>query len=123
MKNNIRLFVIVASILFSFAAIAQTTKTVHLDQTPGEFAKKELTLKAGETYVFEVANKGIDHKVGFVIAPKDKLDQKHHVKNAYLSTTISDGEVASSKEVVLEKGEYVYFCPLNPTPKYALKVE
>ena len=70
-----------------------------------------------------MANKGVDHAVGFVIAPKGKTDQDHHVQAAYLSKTIEDGESAKSGEVTLEKGEYVYFCPLNPTPQYKIMVE
>ena len=109
-----------AAILFVFALIsnqaqAQTVKTIKLDQTTGEFNIEALTLKAGE-YVFEIANKGVDHEVGFVIAPKGKTDQKHHIQNAYVQKTIKNGETSSSKTVTLKKGKYVYFCPLNPTP-------
>ncbi len=104
-------------------SFAQEAETVKLDQTPGEFVTKELTLKAGEAYVFEVTNKGVDHEVGFVIAPEGKTDQKNHVKDAYLAKTIKDGETAQSKAVTLEKGEYVYFCPLNPTPQYKITVK
>ena len=95
-------------------------KTINLEQTTGEFTIHALTLSEG-TYVFEVANNGIDHEVGFVLAPKSNPDQ--HIKNAYVQKTINDGESSSSKQVTLTKGEYVYFCPLNPTPKYTITVE
>lgn len=29
----------------------------------------------------------------------------------------------TSKKVILKKREYVYFCPLNPTPQYTLIVK
>jgi hypothetical protein len=29
----------------------------------------------------------------------------------------------TSKKVTLKKGEYVYFCPLKPTPEYTLIVK
>lgn len=102
---------------------AQEATTVQLSQTPGAFETEALTLHADTPYVFEVTNKGVDKAVGFVIAPKGMTDQKNHVVNAYLSKTIKDGETASSKIVQLEKGEYVYFCPLNPTPQYTITVE
>ena len=115
---------LVAGLMMSFATLAQSdVKTVKLEQKPGEFTTKTLKMKSG-TYIFEVSNNNIDHEVGFVLAPKqDKIEAKDHIKQAYLSKTIKAGETASSKKVTLEKGEYVYFCPLNPTPEYTLIVE
>ena len=104
-------------------AFAQKAKTIKLDQVPGEFTKTELTLKAGKEYIFEVTNDGIDHAVGFVVAPKGKTEQENHIPEAYLTQTVEDGQSAQSKVVTLEKGEYVYFCPLNPTPLYSITVE
>jgi len=97
-------------------------ETIKLKQTKGAFNVEQLNLSAG-TYVFEVSNDGVDHEVGFVIAPKGKTDQPNHIKEAYVAKTIKDGETSSSKEVTLAKGEYVYFCPLNPTPQYTIIVE
>jgi len=114
----IMVLAIVASSVF-----AQTAQTVKLSQIPGEFETEEIALKAGQPYVFEVTNNGVDHAVGFVIAPKGKTDQANHVSAAYLSKVIKDGESSTSQEVVLEAGEYVYFCPMNPTPQYSLTVE
>jgi len=96
---------------------------IKLEQTEGEFDKKKLKLKAGTTYQFQVTNKGVDHEVGFVIAPVGMTDQKSHIKEAYLSETIADGKTASSGEVTLAAGEYVYFCPMNPTPQYKIIVK
>jgi len=98
-------------------------QTIKLEQTKGKFNVEQLTLEAGNTYVFEVTNKGVDHEVGFVIAPKGKTDQANHIKEAYVAKTIKNGEMSSSKEVTLAKGEYVYFCPLNSTPQYTIIVE
>ncbi len=121
MKRVLFIFAFVAGGLFSQSLQAQ--EIVKLDQTTGEFTQQELNLKAGETYVFEVTNSGVDHEVGFVIAPKGQTEQEHHVPEAYLAKTITDGEMAASQEVTLEEGEYVYFCPLNPTPQYTLIAE
>lgn len=119
-----KLFFLVPFLLISAFAFSQSSgKTIKLEQTQGEFTEKELTLKAGKTYVFEVTNKGVDHPLGFVIAPAGKTEQEHHIADAYLSKMIADGETASSKPVTLEKGEYVYFCPLNPTPQYKIIVK
>ena len=104
-------------------AMAQKAETIQLEQTEGAFTQKSLTLEAGKAYIFEVSNKGVDRQLGFVIAPKGKPEQAHHIPEAYLAAAIKKGEVSSSKEVVLEKGEYIYFCPLNPTPQYTLVVK
>lgn len=121
--KNIKSIIFAITVLGAVFVNAQKVEKVSLVQTPGKFEQTELTLKAGKPYVFEVANSGIDHKVGFVVAPKGKADQANHIQNAYLKSTVEDGETAQSNEVVLESGEYVYFCPLNPTPQYKIIVE
>lgn len=98
------------------------TKTVSLEQTKGEFTQKSITLSEG-TYVFEIANAGVDHEVGFVLAPKGKDGAENHIKEAYVTAVVPTNEKGHSKKVTLTKGEYVYFCPLNPTPQYKLVVE
>ena len=109
--------------LFIQATYAQEAKTVKLEQTAGEFTTTELTLKSGKPYIFEVTNNGVDKELGFVIAPKGKTGQENHITSAYLTKAINKGETAQSNLVVLEAGEYVYWCPLNPTPQYSLVVK
>jgi len=112
--------------VFIFGAIistnAQEVKTVSLEQTKGEFTQKSVTLEEG-TYVFEISNSNVGKDVGFVLAPKGKTDQKHHIKNAYVTSLVKNNSKSSSKKVDLKKGEYVYFCPLNKTPEYTLIVK
>ena len=121
MKKAIFTLALVTGALFSVNA--QKAKTIKLSQTPGEFDKTELTLKAGKTYVFDISNDGVDHEVGFVLAPAGKTDAPNHIKEAYVQKAVADGSSSQSKEVVLEAGEYVYFCPLNPTPQYKITVK
>jgi len=130
MKNLIKNTILLFAILLSGTMMAQSTmskkseaKIVKLTQTPGAFEQESLELKAGEKYIFEVKNQGVDHEVGFVVAPKGKTEQENHIKNAYVNETVKAGETQSSNEVVLEKGEYVFFCPMNPTPEYRLTVK
>ncbi|SDS54539.1 Cupredoxin-like domain-containing protein [Polaribacter sp. KT25b] len=118
MKKLIAVVVIVLG--FAFNTSAQEVKTVSLEQTKGEFTQKQLTLSEG-TYIFEVANNNVGHNVGFVLAPKS--DVKAHIKNAYVTAQVKNNTKETSKKVTLKKGEYVYFCPLNPTPQYTLIVE
>ena len=118
MRKLIAVVVIVLG--FAFNTNAQEVKTVSLEQTKGEFTQKEITLSEG-TYIFEIANNNVGHNIGFVLAPKS--DVKAHIKDAYVTAQVQNNTKETSKEVTLKKGEYVYFCPLNPTPQYTLIVE
>ncbi len=117
---------VIATLIFAVGAIFTTSaqdtmtdasvKTIALEQTPGEFTQKTLTVPAG-TYVFEIANKGIDHNVGFVLVEKGKDISKpeNHIQTAYVTAPVGTNETQTSKPTTLTAGEYVYFCPLNPT--------
>ncbi len=96
--------------------------TVTLVQSPGTFDKHELKLKAGEAIQFQIANEGVDHNVGFVLVPKGKYEQKDHIAAAYVKAAVPEGQHSMTNILTLEAGEYEYFCPLNPTPKYTLSV-
>ncbi|MFD0965200.1 cupredoxin domain-containing protein [Pseudofulvibacter geojedonensis] len=115
--------VVIVLIGFTFQANAQEVKTVSLEQTKGEFTQKALTLSEG-TYVFEVSNNNAAPEVGLVLieAGKDGTDAKNHIKNAYVSQMVKHGKKETSKEVMLKKGTYKYFCPFNKTPQYTLIV-
>ena len=121
--------VIVFALAFTFTGQAQEktnskATTVALEQTKGEFTQKTLTLAEGD-YIFEVANNNVGKDVGFVLIPKgaDASDPKNHIKSAYVTQAVKNNTTESSNVTSLEKGEYVYFCPLNSTPQYTLIVE
>lgn len=121
MKKVIILSIALVS-AFINVSVAQDAKVIKLEQTPGEFTVQGLTLTEG-TYIFEIANNGVDHEVGFVLAPKGKTDAENHIKEAYVQNAVANGTTSTSKQVKLTKGKYVYFCPLNPTEQYALTVK
>lgn len=97
-------------------------ETVRLAQSPGVFIKEKMTLKAGSAYQFQIANEGVDHEVGFVLVPKGKYDMSNHITAAYVKSVVPQGLTSMTNVFTLEAGEYEYFCPLNPTPKYNLTV-
>ena len=97
-------------------------KKVRLEQMTGKFTTENLMLEAG-SYQFEIVNNGVDHEVGFVLAPKGKTDQPNHIKEAYVKAPVKDGSSSMTNIVSLTPGEYVYFCPLNPTKEYSLVVK
>ena len=78
-----------------------------------------LKLKPGKT-VFRVTNKNVPYELGFWVRGA-KL-----VGRATLPS-VSGGGLTTGKTrdyvIDLKAGEYVYSCPLNPTPDYRLIVE
>lgn len=101
---------------------------IKLTQTKGAFTTEALALKAGQEYNFEITNKA-GRPAAFVLvkaedAEKAKTDfMSVAIGDAALSGLLEDGETGvSTGTVTLEKGEYVYFCPVNDTPQYKLTV-
>ena len=100
----------------------QEAKVIQLSQVDGKFTKTSLNLKPGK-YIFEVTNKKVDREVGLVVAnTTDEGKAGDHIQEGYLANTVKKGESARSQIVVLEEGNYKYFCPLNPTPEYTITV-
>jgi len=120
MKKVIAVVVLAVGTLFSANAQDKmtdgVTKTIALEQTSGEFTQKQITVSEG-TYVFEISNNAVGHDVGFVLVKKgdDVTKPENHIQTAYVTEVVKTGKKQTSKPTKLEKGEYVYFCPMNPT--------
>lgn len=93
-----------------------TVKTIALEQVSGEFVQKQVTVAPG-TYTFAINNNAVGHDVGFVLVKKgqDISNPKNHIQTAYVTSAVANNTVGTSKPTTLTAGEYVYFCPLNPT--------
>lgn len=124
MKKVITVLVVALTMAFSVNAQdkmdkmdKKMVKTIKLEQVPGKFTQNTITVSEG-TYVFEIANNGVDHNVGFVLVEKGKDISKpeNHIQTAYVTSPVGPNSSETSKPTTLSKGEYVYFCPLNPTP-------
>lgn len=96
------------------------TTVVSLEQTKGAFTQETLVLEEGD-YIFEISNNNVGHQVGFVLAPK--TNPEAHIKTAYVKKAVDNNSKERSNTTSLAKGEYIYFCPLNPTPQYTLIVK
>lgn len=102
--------------------VVDGVETIKLGQVPGTFKVKALTVAEGP-YQFEIANNGVDHEVGFVLVKKGQYEMTDHIKAAYVKAPVAEGSSSMTGIVNLTKGEYEYFCPLNPTDKFSLSVE
>jgi len=85
---------------------------------------KVLSLKPGK-YVFRVKNENVPYELGFWIREPD-YDWRNPV-HKLTKTSVSGGGLTQGRskdyEVELKPGDYLYSCPLNPTPNYKIRVE
>lgn len=121
MKFNITQILALSFFSFLFTNASAQVENVKLVQVTDAFETTEVTLAAGD-YQFEIVNDGVDHEVGFVLVPKGKYDAENHIKEAYVKAPVANGTSSMTSVVSLAPGEYEYFCPMNPTPKYTLTV-
>ncbi len=121
MKNTFIAAISFFLLVFSLSTANAQVHNVKLEQIPGAFVIQDLTLTEGD-YQFEIANAGVDHEVGFVLVPKGKYEPTDHIKTAYVKAPAATNKSSMTNVVSLKAGDYEYFCPLNPTRKYPLKV-
>ncbi|MDJ0948333.1 MAG: hypothetical protein QNJ94_05380 [Alphaproteobacteria bacterium] len=80
---------------------------------------KTLELKPGK-YVFRVTNKNVPYQLGFWLRGEGVFGR------AALPSVSGGGlTTGATKDYVIElkEGEYLYSCPLNPTPDYKIVVK
>ncbi|MGH8691196.1 MAG: hypothetical protein ACREUS_09230 [Burkholderiales bacterium] len=80
---------------------------------------KTLELKPGK-YVFRVNNRNVPYELGFWLRGESLIDRAR-------LPSVSGGGLATGKTqdyaIELKPGNYVFSCPLNPTPDYRLIVK
>ncbi len=80
---------------------------------------KILTLKPG-AYIFRMTNKNVPYQLGFWLRGSG-------IVGRVTLPSVSGGGLTTGATkdyaVTLKAGEYLYSCPLNPTPDYKLVVE
>lgn len=134
---------------YASATVAAEPKLVNLTQVPCQFVESEggvdhgfksvrsedcvainrtsadkrgalpvLELKAGK-HVFRVTNRNVPYELGFWIRGAS-------LKERAILPSISGGGLTEGKSrdyaVDLKPGNYLYSCPLNPTPDYRIVV-
>ncbi|MDI1309286.1 MAG: hypothetical protein PSV17_07615 [Methylotenera sp.] len=98
---------------------AEDCNAINAKTGKGRLAEaKVLKLKPGK-YVFRVANKNVPYELGFWLRGATLAQRA-------LLPSVSGGGLLQGKvqdyAIYLKAGEYVYSCPLNPTPDYKLMV-
>lgn len=80
---------------------------------------KTLDLKPGK-YIFRVTNKNVPYELGFYLRGAGTVGYVALPKVS--GGGLTEG-VTKDYEVTLKEGDYVYSCPLNPTPDYPIRVK
>ncbi len=79
---------------------------------------KVLELKPGR-YVFRVTNEDVPYELGFWLRGEGL--------GRFVKDSVSGGGLTAGKtldyEIELTEGDYLYSCPLNPTPDYRIVVK
>jgi hypothetical protein len=82
-------------------------------------AARTMVVKPGR-YVFRVVNRDVPYEVGFYLRAASEVLEPFKPK-------ASGGGIMTGRSrdypVDLEEGDYLFSCPLNPTPVYRLRVE
>ncbi len=84
-----------------------------------------LKLEPGK-YIFRVTNKNVPYELGFWLRESDynPSNPLHKLSKTSVSGGGLEPGVTHDYEVTLEEGtDYVYSCPLNPTPDYRIVVQ
>ena len=98
---------------------AEDCESINAETGAGRLARSHvLELKPGR-YVFRVTNKNVPYSLGFWLRGRGLLGR-------VTLPSVSGGglSLGTTKDYTIElkAGEYLYSCPLNPTPDYRLVV-
>lgn len=88
-------------------------------------AADALTLSPGR-YIFRVTNTNVPYELGFWLREADynPSNPLHKLSKTSVSGGGLEAGVTRDYEVTIEEGkQYVYSCPLNPTPDYPITVQ
>lgn len=100
-------------------------KTINAETGAERVAKSEVMILKPGKYVFRVTNKNVPYELGFWLREQDyNWKNPLHKLN---KISVSGGGLVEGEtqdyEVELKPGDYLYSCPLNPTPDYHIKVQ
>lgn len=104
---------------------AEDCNRINAETGEGRLEQAEVLELAPGTYTFRVANADVPYELGFWLREADY--QPGNPLHKLTKTSVSGGGLTQGKSndyvVELAPGEYLYSCPLNPTPDYRLVVK
>jgi hypothetical protein len=104
---------------------AADCNAINADTGAARLAEAKVLELAPGTYTFRVTNDDVPYELGFWLRESDY--QLGNPLHKLTKTSISGGGLAQGTtkdyEVELAPGEYLYSCPLNPTPNYKIVVK
>ncbi len=99
-------------------------EAINAESGEERLASAEVLTLAPGSYVFRVTNSNVPYELGFWLREED-YNWKNPV-HQLTKLSVSGGGLTTGAtkdyEVELKPGEYLYSCPLNPTPDYRLIV-
>jgi hypothetical protein len=104
---------------------ADDCKAINAEGGADRLAEAQVLELAPGTYTFRVTNTDVPYELGFWLREKD-YDWKNPLHKLTKTSVSGGGQFMGTSqeyEVELEPGEYLYSCPLNPTPDYRLVVK
>jgi len=104
---------------------ANDCNAINADTGAERLAEAKVLELAPGDYIFRVSNTDVPYELGFWLRESDY--QLGNPLHKLTKTSISGGGLAQGTtkdyEVELAPGEYLYSCPLNPTPNYKIVVK
>jgi len=98
---------------------ADDCKAINAKTGEDRLAKSKVMKLRPGNYIFRVTNKNVPYGLGFWLRGKG-------LGRVTLPSVSGGGlnkGVTKDYKITLKPGDYVYSCPLNPTPDYKLEVE
>jgi hypothetical protein len=104
---------------------ADDCKAINGETGAERLAEAKVLELAPGTYTFRVTNSDVPYELGFFLREED-YDWRNPL-HKLTKTSVSGGGLTTGTtkdyQVELKPGEYLYSCPLNPTPDYRLVVK
>jgi hypothetical protein len=104
---------------------AEDCNAINADTGAERLSEAKVLELAPSTYTFRVTNDDVPYELGFWLRESDY--QPGNPLHKLTKTSVSGGGLVQGAtkdyEVELDPGEYLYSCPLNPTPNYRIVVK
>jgi hypothetical protein len=104
---------------------ADDCNAINADTGAERLSEAKVLELAPGTYTFRVTNDDVPYELGFWLRESDY--QPGNPLHKLTKTSVSGGGLVQGAtkdyEVELDPGEYLYSCPLNPTPNYRIVVK